>query len=877
MKKQLLAAAIGVVATGSQAELMITGIIDGPSSSPKAVEFYATTDITDLSAYTIKLQSNSNTGATYSGSYTFEAVAVTAGTFLTLNNESDTEGFSTYFGVEPTYAGSGINFNGDDRVLIVSTDDTTNIIDIFGVIDTDGSGSDWEYTDGWAYRQSAYADSGVTMAPNGGTFDASTWNYSGVDALDGAETNVSSGNIMPVSGVVPAAEEAETVDIGTCGDGNETLISAIQGSEGRGGSSPLKGDTVIVEAIVYQIESGYSGYFIQEEDADSDNDATTSEGLFVYDSSNSVSVGEKIRLVAEVAEYQTITELKSVSAFDSCATDQTLPTAAEITLPVSSLDNFEQVEGMRVVVTNDMFVSDFYGSGYSFENYGQFVASTQLHYQPTEIAEPSEAAYDAAVEAMQLSSLLIDDGSSTKYPDLIPFPNEFGFSNTNYIRIGYQVTNIAGAMHTYDSGSTKFPYFVIPDSTPTFDALQADRTLEPEVDPSANLTIVSMNVLNLFNGVMVDGAVYFPTQDEEDNDTYGDYRGANSAEDYQIQLAKIVAALEALDSDVIGLMEIENDGFDETSSIFDLTTALNATQAEGSTYEFVNPGVTTIGDDAIAVGLLYRPSVVSLVGSTVILDSDNSPQDDDGNALFLDTKNRPSLIQSFKHIATGDQFTVSVNHLKSKGSSCSSLDDPNLDDGQGNCNLTRKKAVQALTQFIETVPTGIDTDNIIFMGDMNAYSKEDPIVAFEEAGYSNLKYSDQSTEVQPYSYSYSGFLGSLDQIMGSESIASRLVSIDDWHINSVESNLFDYDTDLDEYVTNDHYAAEDPYYSSDHDPVIAGFVMVKTADEVSDDVDTDTDSESEDDDNANDLFGGSLGFLMLPMLLVLAGLRSRKK
>jgi len=40
----------------------------------------------------------------------------------------------------------------------------------------------------------------------------------------------------------------------------------------------------------------------------------------------------------------------------------------------------------------------------------------------------------------------------------------------------------------------------------------------------------------------------------------------------------------------------------------------------------------------------------------------------------------------------GDRFTVVVNHLKSKGSDCNDVGDPDLGDGQGNCSQTRRKA-----------------------------------------------------------------------------------------------------------------------------------------------------------------------------------------
>ncbi|NMU82304.1 hypothetical protein HKB16_05345, partial [Vibrio parahaemolyticus] len=43
-----------------------------------------------------------------------------------------------------------------------------------------------------------------------------------------------------------------------------------------------------------------------------------------------------------------------------------------------------------------------------------------------------------------------------------------------------------------------------------------------------------------------------------------------------------------------------------------------------------------------------------------------------------------------------------------------------------------------------------------------------------------------------FSYTYSGELGNLDHALASSSLAQKVVAIEDWHINSLESNLFEY-------------------------------------------------------------------------------------
>jgi predicted extracellular nuclease len=145
-------------------------------------------------------------------------------------------------------------------------------------------------------------------------------------------------------------------------------------------------------------------------------------------------------------------------------------------------------------------------------------------------------------------------------------------------------------------------------------------------------------------------------------------------------------------------MELENDGFTRNSAIQNVLDDLKKVQSGGNEYRFVNPFLNDpnmlIGTDAITVGLLYYPNKVSLVGETVMLHSANFPLDEDSKSLFNDCKIRPSIIQTFDY--NGQEFILSVNHLKSKGSYGGEVNEG--DDGQANCNIMRTRAAQGLTQ-----------------------------------------------------------------------------------------------------------------------------------------------------------------------------------
>lgn len=620
-------------------------------------------------------------------------------------------------------------------------------------------------------------------------------------------------NICSGSG---GGEPADT--LGACGETSQSnfkLISEVQGSTDE---TPLNNnDKIIVEAILTHSESGvdyknsdYFEFWLQEEDADSDNNSNTSEGIFVYGYNSNeagLTIGDKVRIEAKPSDYKSQTQLGYVSNVLKCSSDNPLPTAVAVTLPITNKNDFEAVEGMRITSDQGLIVSDLHGAGYGMGNFGQFVLSSKLHYQPTEIALPESAEAAQATLNRQLDILYIDDGDKNYYPEIIPFPTG-NFSASNPLRIGNSVTALTGIMTQMTvsfAKQNKTNFTVIPTDI-TFDTTTNPRTIAPVIDSSANLVITGMNVLNFFNG---DGnGSGFPTS-----------RGARSQDGYEMQTAKIVSALEAIDADIIGLMEIENDGFNNNSAIQDLVDALNEVFTEDNQYSFINPNVPKIGTDEISVGLLYRSAKVSLVGNTVLLSSANSPQKD-GQPLFIDTKNRPALIQTFEYL--DNQFTIAVNHLKSKGSACGEPNEGN--DGQANCNIMRTNAADALVQFLATNPTGIETDKVMILGDLNAYSKEDPMQKFYDGGYKNLKYTPMSSESEPYSYSFSGFLGSLDHALATTTLASDVVSVDAWHINSVEDSLMDYQTEANgqKYSSVDNYASPDAYRSSDHDPIIVG-------------------------------------------------------
>jgi len=191
--------------------------------------------------------------------------------------------------------------------------------------------------------------------------------------------------------------------------------------------------------------------------------------------------------------------------------------------------------------------------------------------------------------------------------------------------------------------------------------------------------------------------------------------------------------------------------------------------------------------------------------------------------------NRPAVTQSFEHIESGEIVTVSVNHLKSKGSLSGLDEDIAAGDGQGNNNATRAAAADVLADHLATNPTGVSEGNVLIIGDLNAYAQEDPLTVLSDAGFTDIAY--QALEEDAYSYVFDGQTGTLDYILGSEDIMDNVVGVTEWHINSDEADAIDYQIDIrnnagsftfatrDDSIFNGDTAAR----NSDHDPVIVAF------------------------------------------------------
>ena len=578
-------------------------------------------------------------------------------------------------------------------------------------------------------------------------------------------------------------------------DMQSTLIWAVQG---KGAASVMVNSTVAVEGVVIADLQGTNeqgGYYIQDKNPDTDPE--TSEGIFIKDLTFNVAEGDLVKVTGKVLEEFGQTILTQVSSVNILSKNNTVQ-VVNIQFPLDSVNVYERYEGMKIKITQQLTVTENYQLG----RYGEITASVNGRlFNPSNSIDPNDNSKEgntfsgrsnvsvllAQQSLNNRSKILICDKLSIQNPNPVPFIDPI----EKTLRSGSTIDTLTGVL------GYGFSFYRVYPAGGQLKINYATRPAAPTIT-GANVKVVGMNVLNYFNGDGMGGG--FPTP-----------RGAATLPEFVRQKAKIVAAIKALDADVLGLMEMEHDGDSTSSAIKDLVTSINS--AYGSTvYDYIRDSKGTNGNpgtDAIKVALIYKPSVLTPFGP--------SKSHNDASFSLL---GRPPLAQTFTLKSNSEKFTVIVNHFKSKSCAASPADPLDLDqlDGQGCFNATRKKQSAALLTFISTLVQQTNDSDIVSIGDYNSYGEEDPLDILKAASLKSLA-------GETYSYVFDAQTGSLDHGFATPSMFKQMTSATKWHVNCDEPLIIDYTLT---FKTQDLYSPI-AYRSSDHDPLIAGFNLVKKA------------------------------------------------
>ncbi|WP_421621406.1 ExeM/NucH family extracellular endonuclease [Alkalilimnicola ehrlichii] len=536
---------------------------------------------------------------------------------------------------------------------------------------------------------------------------------------------------------------------GAC-SGDFTPIYQVTGDEPGEALDP--GTSVRVKGAVTGVfldDGGLDGFFIQGEGP---GDGLPS-GVFVYASGLApeemarIRAGRQLALRARTGRWQGQIQLQRVRALNDCGEAAALA-PQPLRFPLHRPER--RWAGLWVRVETPMTVS----GSHELQRYGSLhLAADGRAFRPSNFLDPDERPPGRL-------RLILDDGSHSVWPEPVPWLDERGTR-----RVGTRVEGLEGIL-----ADTFGALRLHPTRTPRF-VDQNPRPAPPERAGEGLIRVAGFNVEN-----------YFLTLGE---------RGADSARALDRQRARLLPALAALDADIVGLVEMEND----RAALEDLVAALN--DHLGADRYRAAPGTPDTGSDAIKVSLIYRPDRVERVGGPL---RDLDP-----------VHHRPPIKAAFRPAAGGAPFAVAVVHHKAK---VGCPDSGDIDRGQGCWNLRRQAQSEALLEAIgRWREDRADDLPVLIVGDVNAYGGEDPVRALLAGGKRDLLARHLPPE-RRYTYVFRGESGYLDHALAPPRLADRVQAAGTWAINADEPRLLEYDA-----RGIERRFRPGPWRSSDHDPV----------------------------------------------------------
>ena len=547
---------------------------------------------------------------------------------------------------------------------------------------------------------------------------------------------------------------------------------AIPAIQGREDVSPVNGQRVSTEGIVAGLFPKLGGFTMHS--LTDDNNDESSQGIFVVYDGALPALRDVVAITATVNEQDGRTQLQAVESLEVTAQDGDL---GSYYVP-TPIEDWERYEGMLITLTNTLTVIDNYDLG----RYGEFrVAAEGRQYIPTQIIDPNDATasgtsysgtsnMDGVGEYSQSQRglvVIVDDASAEQNPETPAFGS---FSDP--VTVGSTISGITGVV---DEAFNR--YALLPTDSLTFNK-EVANPIAP-LPQSANLTVVTFNVENYFNGTGTGGG-------------WSSF-GASSQEEFDRQTLKLVEALVLLNADVFAIQEMENDGEGESSSIVHLLQALNE-HLGADVYGMISDPAVGTNSGNIRNVFFYKLDRVLPIGEATA----------DQDAVH----HRLPLTQLFEVQSNNARVMMSTVHLRSRSCSNASGDDDN--NGQGCYNARRTAQIQATYDWMAAAMDDAGVRAGIILGDFNAYSQEDPV------DYLRAQNMVSALTDEEYTYVYQGKSGALDHIMLTEALASGNCGGQAVNINADYPNYIDYNTEF-----NPEGAFMENYLrASDHDPAL---------------------------------------------------------
>jgi uncharacterized protein len=544
-------------------------------------------------------------------------------------------------------------------------------------------------------------------------------------------------------------------------------LKAIHEIQGNGSISPLAGMRVRARGIVTAVKS--NGYFIQTPSDEEDADDLTSEGLFVFTSSNvpaEAVAGNLVEVEGTVTEFTPaseplappLTQLSNFTETIFLSAGHPLPAPVTITLadisPDGGVEQLERFEGMRVHIDSLTVVAPTGG----FTNESTATATSNGSFfgvisgTPRPFREPGVEIFDILPSTAPCCVPRYDSNPEKIRVNSRPVST----STPLNVAFGDTVSTLTGVL---DYTSRSYTVVVDPDTPP-----QVIRAAAPRPAPTARpeeLTIASFNLERLF--------------DDLDDPSIGEPVLTPGA--YQNRLQKLSLAVRELmqSPDIIGVQEVESQPVLQALAERINSDAAASGAPDPGYLAFVEEGNDVGGID---VGFLVKGSRIDVNGLTQVGKDARFTNPTSGNQdLIFD---RPPLILRATTREHGFAVTVVVNHLRS-------LIGLTGEDGR----VREKRAAQAeyLASLLQTLQ---QNENVITVGDFNAFQFSDGYVdvigtiigkpapadqvvrpTFDGVNPDLIPMAELVPPAERYSYVFDGSAQILDHILISPAMMAR--------------------------------------------------------------------------------------------------------
>jgi len=534
------------------------------------------------------------------------------------------------------------------------------------------------------------------------------------------------------------------------------LTKEIFEIQGNGTASPFVNQTVTTENNVVTAVAA-NGFTIQTPAARSDNDAQTSDGIFVFTSSTpAVSVGDIVNVTGPIIEFFNFTEFSNGPTVTFVSSGNPLPAPVQLdgvtpspNQPQSATE-YERFEGMRVEIASGVVGS------------GNQTFGTDPTAEVLITAGSNRPFREAGIEFPGLAGLPVWDGNPEVFeldPDRLGQPNATIPGGSTFLATGV----LGFEFNDYEIWPTSY----------SVNAATLPRAVRAR--NSGEATIATLNVLQFFDDV----------------DDPGIGEPVKTTQQYLDKQNKLSMYIRTLLNapDILAVQEAEKLGVLQA-----LADKILSDEASLTYTPYLVEGNDVGGID---VGFLVRSGVtvnsVTQLGATETLSVDGS--------LLHD---RPPLLLDAT-IANGCAISVLVVHQRS----LSGIDDPT--DGPRVRQKRHEQAV-SVANMVQNIQTANPNVNLVVTGDFNAFQFTDgyvhvlgqimgtPASASEalipgtdvvNPDLTNAVLSLPAAE--QYSYVFEGSAQILDHMLVSQTLQSAMTGIEYARANSDAAEIFEND------------------------------------------------------------------------------------